>query len=86
VDMRTHFRTHSGSEYIVDDAALTWKRLSHNLASNGLRTEEGLLFSKPEISIHKPVFLVGQPFLAENGESTVRIVRTTEVVEIWIEQ
>lgn len=85
MDMRTHFRTLSGSEYIIDNKALTWKRLSHASESNRLRTEEGMLSQIPTIKIHEVVFIIG-PALKQSDEIAFRMIETTEVTEIWIEQ
>lgn len=77
---RVRFRTATGSVYeLVETAAgMSWRRLSSTLASGRLRTAGAPLLVWPDVRVGAGVPLISPPIVPD----TVRIVETSEVVEI----
>jgi hypothetical protein len=65
--------------YFIDNAALTWRRLTRSSQSGPLRTESGKLTEPASVALGRSTVLIGPPFAPGLGE---RLIITTRVTAI----
>lgn len=70
--------TESGSQYEIDDAARTWRRLRIGNPRATTRTSEGVFWDRSEIILGEPFTMTGES-LSGVG---IRLIGTTPVVAV----
>lgn len=80
--MRIEVTTTTGSVYVIDDDAKTWKRVSKTSRSGPCRTEEGTFIQRSELKEGEGLTLVCEPLASW---ASARVIYTSNVVS-WKEE